>query len=76
MNCISICNASDLRPIFVEVEGSFIPTSSTCTNSMNLHRPSRTVPLPTAENLHDYAFANTYTLGNISGYDILACVQT
>ncbi|XP_061167403.1 uncharacterized protein LOC133176276 [Saccostrea echinata] len=42
---------------------SFIPTASTCTNTLNIPRPSAEIPLPPEENLfsyYDYAFSNAY----------------
>lgn len=48
---------------FFEVTTTFIPTASTCTNRINLPRPTINIPLPGCEelfNLFDYAFMNTY----------------
>lgn len=42
---------------------SFIPTASTCTNTLKIPRPSAEIPLPQEEDLisyYDYAFLNAY----------------
>ena len=42
---------------------SFIPTASTCTNTLKIPRPSAEIPLPQEEDLfsyYDYAFSNAY----------------
>ena len=47
---------------FTESVG-FIPTASTCTNTLKLPRPSLEHPLPPEEDLfslYDYAFSNAY----------------
>ncbi|XP_028401220.1 uncharacterized protein LOC114533980 [Dendronephthya gigantea] len=52
---------------FFEVTTTFIPTANTCTNCINLPRPTVNIPLPGSEelfNLFDYAFMNTY-FGNM-----------
>ena len=52
---------------FFEVTTTFIPTANTCTNAINLPRPTIDIPLPGTEelfNLYDYAFMNAY-FGNL-----------
>lgn len=42
---------------------SFIPTASTCSNTLKIPRPSAEIPLPQEEDLfsyYDYAFSNAY----------------
>jgi hypothetical protein len=48
---------------FVPVNTTFLPTSSTCSNSLKLPRPAEDFPLPPNADLfqlYDYAFSNTY----------------
>ena len=52
---------------FFEVTSSFIPTSNTCINAINLPRPTINIPLIGTEelfNLYDYAFMNAF-FGNL-----------
>ena len=44
-------------------ETSFMPTANTCSNRLNIPRPSAEMPLPEKDQLfgyYDYAFCNTY----------------
>lgn len=48
---------------FSEVVDTYLPTSNTCVNVLNLARPSTLEHVPTEETLfkmYDYAFANNY----------------
>lgn len=48
---------------FVEYTNSFLPTSSTCTNSLRLPHPTGSMVIPPQEklfDLYDYAFCNAY----------------
>lgn len=49
--------------IFVSSSGYFLPSSNTCTNTLNLPCPSSTASLPSDNvlfNLYDHAFGSTY----------------
>lgn len=48
---------------FVQVTSTFIPTSNTCINCLNLPRPSLDIPLLSEDklfNLYDFAFSNAF----------------
>lgn len=48
---------------FVSSSGFFLPSSNTCTNTLNLPSPSSTVDLPSDDilfNVYDLAFCNTF----------------
>jgi len=48
---------------FTEVLNSFVPTANTCSNTLNLPRPSSNASLPEDERLfyfYDLAFSNTF----------------
>ncbi len=72
-NVLEFGSATDQQPMlgfviqpslnFVEVQETFLPTANTCTNTINLTRPTRDVPIPELTKLfdmHNYAFSNTY----------------
>ena len=49
--------------LFIEAEGSFLPSANTCINCLKLPRATVDKPLPSEEhlfNLYDFAFANAY----------------
>ena len=48
---------------FPECDSSYLATANTCTNLLNLPRPSLIVMIPAEENLfqlYDYSFTNMY----------------